>query len=135
MAPQSKSGKGPQNKMAKAMAAKSKAQQQAKVKTEKATPKRKAKAAKTEVEQEEGEPTVPSSLGFARGSISAALTGLRYQLKAKKTSDDDKEAGRKVLEDRLQHALFRGSCFDLLVFLLLLLLGRSTRPGTSRQRE
>ena len=36
MAPQSKSGKGPHNKMAKAMAAKSKAQQQAKVKTEKA---------------------------------------------------------------------------------------------------
>ncbi|CAE7458668.1 unnamed protein product, partial [Symbiodinium microadriaticum] len=90
MAPQSKTGKGPQSKMAKAMAAKSKAQQ-AKVKTEKATPKRKAKAAKVEVEQEEGEPMVPTSLGYARGSISAALTGLRYQLKAKKTSEEDKE--------------------------------------------
>ena len=95
MPPQSKTGKGPQNKLAKAMAAKSKAQQQAKVKTEKATPKRKAKAAKTEVEQEEAEPTVPSSLGFSRGSISAALTGLRYQLKAKK---------KQVLEDRLHQA-------------------------------
>ena len=103
MAPQSKTGKGPQSKMAKATAAKSKAQQ-AMVKTEKATPKRKAKAAKVEVEQEEGEPMVPTSLGYARGSISAALTGLRYQLKAKKISEEDKEDARKVLEDRLHHA-------------------------------
>ena len=104
MAPQSKTGKGPQSKMAKAMAAKSTAQQQAKVKTEKTTPKRQAEAAKLEVEQEEGEPMVPTSLGYARGSISAALTGLRYQLKAKKTSEEDKEDARKVLEDRLHHA-------------------------------
>ncbi|CAE7850852.1 unnamed protein product [Symbiodinium sp. KB8] len=99
MAPQSKTGKGPQSKMAKAMAAKSTAQQQAKVKTEKTTPKRQAEAAKLEVEQEEGEPMVPTSLGYARGSISAALTGLRYQLKAKKTSEEDKEDARKVLEE------------------------------------
>jgi len=103
MPPKANAGKGPQNKMAKAMAAKSKAQQ-AKVKAEKSTPKKKGKAAKLEVGEEEGEPMLPTSLGYARGSISAALTGLRYQLRAKKTSDEDKEDARRVLEDRLHHA-------------------------------
>ncbi|CAE7281739.1 unnamed protein product [Symbiodinium sp. CCMP2592] len=96
-------GKGPQNsKMAKAMAAKSKAAK-AKVKHEKqATPKRKAKAAKVELGdagEEDDDSTAPSGLGYARGTISAALTGLRYQLKAKKTTDEEKQNAQKVLEE------------------------------------
>ncbi|CAE7834083.1 unnamed protein product [Symbiodinium sp. CCMP2592] len=95
-------GKGPQNsKMAKAMAAKSKAAK-AKVKHEKVTPKRKAKAAKVELgdaAEEDDDSTAPSGLGYARGTISAALTGLRYQLKAKKTTDEEKQNAQKVLEE------------------------------------
>ncbi|CAE7783913.1 unnamed protein product [Symbiodinium sp. CCMP2592] len=95
-------GKGPQNsRMAKAMAAKSKAAK-AKVKHEKVTPKRKAKAAKVELgdaAEEDDDSTSPSGLGYARGTISAALTGLRYQLKAKKTTDEEKQNAQKVLEE------------------------------------
>ncbi|CAE7316441.1 unnamed protein product [Symbiodinium sp. CCMP2592] len=95
-------GKGPQNsKMAKAVAAKSKAAK-AKVKHEKVTPERKAKAAKVELgdaAEEDDDSTAPSGLGYARGTISAALTGLRYQLKAKKTTDEEKQNAQKVLEE------------------------------------
>ncbi|CAE7838505.1 unnamed protein product [Symbiodinium sp. CCMP2592] len=88
--------------MAKAMAAKSKAAK-AKVKHEKqVTPKRKAKAAKVELgdaAEEDDDSTAPSGLGYARGTISAALTGLRYQLKAKKTTDEEKQNAQKVLEE------------------------------------
>ncbi|CAE7192562.1 unnamed protein product [Symbiodinium sp. CCMP2592] len=100
MAPaQSKGGKGPQNsKMAKAMAAKSKAAK-AKVKHEKqATPKRKAKAAKVELGdagEEDDDSTAPSGLGYARGTISAALTGFAISSKPKKLRMKRKKTPKK----------------------------------------
>ena len=45
----------------------------------------------------------PCQLGYARGTVSALLTSLKYQVKAKKTSDSEKDDASKVLQDRPVH--------------------------------
>lgn len=115
-------------KTAKAMAAKSAAKASAgkKVKKEvRTTPKAKPKRVKEPVletagdasasdqaaKREDGQAPMehdgsgapPSQLGYARGTVSALLTSLKYQVKAKKTSDSQKDDAQKVLQDRRMH--------------------------------
>ena len=51
----------------------------------------------------DGSGAPPSQLGYARGTVSALLTSLKYQVKAKKTSDSQKDDAQKVLQDRRMH--------------------------------
>ena len=109
-------------KTAKAMAAKSAAKASAEVRT---TPKAKPKRVKEPVletagdasasdqaaKREDGQAPMehdgsgapPSQLGYARDTVSALLTSLKYQVKAKKTSDSQKDDAQKVLQDRRMH--------------------------------
>ena len=45
-------------------------------------------------------------LNYPRGTISALLTSLKYQLKAKNNSETQKEEAQKVLQARLVQPLF-----------------------------
>ena len=114
MAPKTKLGKA-----AKAMAAKSKSAKGAdkEVKKETKTPDKRVRVTgKTRQELATASDAQPSSsadcTGYAKGTISALLTSLKYQLKAKKTTPEQKADAQTTLQDCVDSACYRIICIQ-----------------------
>lgn len=75
------------------------------VKAEKASPKPNKKSTKLELVEaaEEQASSSGTTLGYPRGTVSALLTSLKYQQKAVKNTQEQKDNAAKALEDFRPH--------------------------------
>ena len=90
----------PKKTAAKSKACMSKLARATKAKIEKASPRSVKKTPKTEIDETDANTSENSKgLGYPRGTISALITSLKYQAKAKKVTEDQRADCMKALSD------------------------------------
>ena len=87
----------PKKTAAKSKACMSKLARATKAKIEKASPRSVKKTPKTEIDETDANTSENS--GYPRGTISALITSLKYQAKAKKVTEDQRADCMKALSD------------------------------------